>query len=37
MPFAIPIIKKEEKLYAKIYQPNKNTIDTNHIFFPMFK
>lgn len=33
MLFTISIIKKEEKLYMKIYYPDKNTININYIFF----
>ena len=30
---AVPIIKREEKLYAKVYHPNQDTIDTNYALF----
>ena len=30
---AISIIQEEEKLYAKVYHFNQDTIHTNHVFF----
>ena len=29
----IPIIEKEEKLYAEVYHLNQDIVDTNHAFF----
>lgn len=37
MSFTILFIEKKEKLYTKIFQPNKNTIDINYILFQMPK
>ena len=32
MPFAIPIIEKEEEFYVEIHQSDKGIVDTNHVF-----
>ena len=37
MPSAIPIIKKEEKLYAEIHQSDKGIVDINYAFFQIPK
>lgn len=37
MSFAIPIIKKEQKIYAAIYHLNKSIININYVLFYIFK
>lgn len=37
MPSTILIIQEKEELYAEIYYPNKNPVETNYTLFQMSK